>query len=184
MGVLRPVQFGELCLLLSRVGIHAGFVTWGSVSWLMRLPGPHLLFEGLDADPVLMLTASGYRRGSLDMIPTLASQGDPQIRDIVFSTIASITLWFVWKAKCSHILGSGPATTTDTLTGIWLELIYSLWSRWDRAIGSSREAEVRRHSFIRRWARSDIFFTFSQGHIQWMYSPPQWFILHSSYQPP
>ena len=78
-----------VCFLLTRVGVHAGFVTWGSVSWLMPLPGPDLFFVGVDEAPVFLLRASGYRRGSLDMVPPLARQGDPQSRDIVFSTIAT-----------------------------------------------------------------------------------------------
>ena len=173
-----------MCLLLSRVGVHAGFVTWGSIFWLMPFSGLHLFFEGVDVDLEFMLTTSGYSRGSLHMIPTLARQGDSQFRDKVFSTIVCITLWFVWKARCSHILGSEPSSTVDTLTGIWLELIHSLRGQWDTAAGSSRAAEDRRHRFIRRWSRSHILFTFVQGHIQWQYSPPQWFILRSSYQPP
>ena len=82
------------------------------------------------------------------MVLTLARQGDPQSRDNVFSTIASITPWFVWKARYSHILGSGPSTIVDILTGIWLELIYSLQGQWDTTACSSRAAEDRRHGSI------------------------------------
>ena len=58
-----------VALLLSRAGLQAGFLSWGSVLWLLPWPGPHIFFEGEDADPVLMLTATGYSRGSLSMIP-------------------------------------------------------------------------------------------------------------------
>lgn len=115
-----------VCLLLSKVGVHDGFVTWGSVSWLLPLLGPHLFFEGEDEDPIFMLTASGYRKGTLSMIPPLARQGDSHYRDVIFLTIESISLWFLWKAPCSHILRSVCPDIVDTLTKIWLEIVYSL----------------------------------------------------------
>ena len=58
-----------VALLLSRAGLHAGFLSWGSVLWLLPWPGPHIFFEGEDTHPVLMLTTTGYSRGYLSMIP-------------------------------------------------------------------------------------------------------------------
>ena len=57
--------------LLTRAGVHDGFLTWGSVHWLLPDLGPHLFFEGLATDPVFMLTSTGYRRGDLSMIPAI-----------------------------------------------------------------------------------------------------------------
>jgi len=173
-----------ICLLLSRIGVYQGFVTWGSVTWLMQLPGPHLFFEGEDEDPVFRLTVLGYQRGCLSMVPDAARQGDSSSRDPVFVTVVAITLWCVWKARCSHILGAVSSNTTHILSGIWLEIIHTLRSLWDSSASSSRAAQERRHAFIRQWSRSHTFFSFEQGQIRWHFSPPQWFILHSSHQPP
>ena len=63
-----------VCLLLSRMGFQQGFLTWGAVSWLMLSSGPHLFTEGEDADPAFMLTATGYRCGSLGMLPPAARE--------------------------------------------------------------------------------------------------------------
>lgn len=127
---------------MTTTGLHSGFVTWGFVSWLLHDIGPHLTFEGEDEDPVLLLTATSYHRGILGMIPTLAIQTDITLsRSLMFSTIASIIAWCIWKARCSEILSSEPSSTVDTLAKVWSELIHSLRSLWDASTGSSRAAE-------------------------------------------
>lgn len=68
-----------------------GFITWGSVSWLLHYVGPHLAFEGVVEDPVLLLTPTCYRRGFLSMFPPLSLHAvDAQVRCSMFSTIASV----------------------------------------------------------------------------------------------
>ena len=59
-------------LLLYRVGIQQGYVTWGAVSWLQHLPGPHLFFEGEEDDRVFMLFIGDYSCGSPDMLSIVA----------------------------------------------------------------------------------------------------------------
>lgn len=89
-----------VCLLLSRVLTFEGYVTWGFVSWLLQFPGTHLIFEGESADPVFMLSGVTYPLGTLDMLPTSIHQCEPLRREAIFSTVASITLWCIWKARC------------------------------------------------------------------------------------
>ena len=150
-----------MLLLLSRVGVERGHVTWGAVVWLRPRRGPHLFFEGEPTDPVYMLSRTGYLRGTLDMLPRLTRQGGSQRRHTVFSHIASITLWFLWKARCSHILGDSPPFIKKTLSRIWLEIVYTLCSQWDSSAGSSRAAEERRHAFLCYWSSSGLFFKLS-----------------------
>ena len=78
--------------LLSRTGLHTGFLSWGSVLWLLPCPGPHIFFEGEDTDPVLMLTATGYARGLLSMIPHESRQMEHWHRDEVFTVIVAIAM--------------------------------------------------------------------------------------------
>ena len=69
-----PIAFSiwhTMALLFSRDGQHVGFLSWLAVLWLLSWPGPHLFFEGGVIDAVLMLSASGYRRGLLSMIPPI-----------------------------------------------------------------------------------------------------------------
>ena len=143
-----------------------------------------MFFEGEEGDPAFLLSAGGYSRGSLDMLPEDARQGTPGHRYTPFSHIVITTLWYIWKARCSHVLGDSPLSIQDTLTGIWLEMVYTLQHQWDSSAGSSRAAEERRRVFLQHWSHSGTFFTLSQGQIQWHHSPPQWFLLHSSHQPP
>ncbi|MCO5580500.1 hypothetical protein L7F22_034368 [Adiantum nelumboides] len=82
---------------------HFGFVTWGAVTWLQQLSRLHLLYEGLPSDPVFLLTALGYRRGTLDMIPSSVHDVDSYIREARFAMICSSTLWMIWKDELQQL---------------------------------------------------------------------------------
>lgn len=133
--VWRPV-----CLLLTRIGVCQGFVTWGAVLWLLQFMGPHLFFEGEPQDPVFMLDRLTYHRGDLSMLPRAASAVDDQPREPIFPTIASLTLWCIWKTRM-HVLSATPSSSLDTLRIFWSELVHTLRSQWDTAQGPSRAAE-------------------------------------------
>lgn len=173
-----------VCCLLVRIGIHQGFVTWGTVTWLQLSLGSHLVYEGLETDPVFLLTALGYRRGSLDMLSEDIHGVDTQFRDLRFVTVSSITLWVIWKSRCSQVLGMQPSSISDTLREIWSVLLHTLRSQWDASAGSSRAAEERRRRFLRLWARTSVLFSLAGGSITWHYAPPLWFLLHSSHPTP
>lgn len=173
-----------ISLLLSRVGVCQGFVTWGAVSWLLQFSGPHLFFEGEPSDPVFLLGIGTYYRGTLSMIhPSVRDTAD-QDREPIFATIASITLWCIWKARCMHVLSHEPSTSLETLRIIWSELLHTLRSQWDASQGDSRAAQQRRFDFLRTWGRSAEFFHLSSGFMVWHYAMPEWLILHASHQPP
>ena len=106
--------------------MRAGFLNWGTVLWLLPWPGHHLFFEGEDADPVLMLTATGYSRGCLSMIPSASRQMEHWHRDEVFTMIAAIAMWNIWRSRCLHVLSRTHSSTSDTLVMIWVDLIHSL----------------------------------------------------------
>lgn len=133
------------------------------VSWLMLMPGPHLFYEGEDDDPAFTLTGTGYLRGTLSMLPARARHSDPQGRDIVFSTITSITLWCIWKSRCVEVLGSASPSTVHTLSEIWLEIVHTLRSQWDALADSSENGENRRGAFLKQWSRSGFLFSVHQG---------------------
>lgn len=140
-----------ICLLLSRIGIRQGYVTWGTVSWLLLPIGPHIFYEGEPTDPVYLLGTGTYYRGILSMIPDTVRDAIPQSRESIFSTIACITLWCIWKARCMHVLSLEPMDPTENLRIIWSELIHTLRSQWDASQGDSRAADQRRFHFLRTW---------------------------------
>ena len=131
-----------MCCLLVHVGIHQGFVTWGSVTWPQHNLASHLFYEGFDTDRVFLLTSLGYKRGTLDMISKDAHATYAPFKDLRFVTISSITLWVIWKVCCSHILSVQTSSLTDTLREIWSVLLHTLRSQWDLLGGSSRAVEV------------------------------------------
>ena len=178
-------QYGELYAFYYPVLEFAkGFVTWGAVSWLLQFLGPHLFFEGEDSDPVFLLDSTTSRSGQLWMIPRAAHAVEDQLRETIFPTIASITLWCIWKARCMHVLSATPSTPLDTLRIFWSELIHTLRSQWDASQGDSRAAEERRFAFLRSWGRTSMLFHSTSGTLIWHYALPEWIIMQASHQPP
>ncbi|MCO5569891.1 hypothetical protein L7F22_023605 [Adiantum nelumboides] len=53
------------------------------------------------------------------MIPPFVHEVDSYSRDIRFVIICNITLWMIWKVRCSFVLIARPSSTTDTLVQIW-----------------------------------------------------------------
>lgn len=127
---VQPI-WRSVCLLLSRVGVCQGYVSWGAVSWLVQFIGPHLFFEGEALDPVYLLASGTYYRGSLSMLPTSIRDAADQSHEPIFATIASISLWCIWKARCMHVLSAQLSSAADTLRIIWSELLHTLRSQWD-----------------------------------------------------
>ena len=125
----------------------------------------HLFYEGSDTNPVFLLTSLGYKRGTLDMLSEDAYATDARFRDLRFVTISSITLWVIWKVRCSHILSVQPSILTDTLWEICLVLLHTLHSQWDLSGGSSRAAEERRKGFLSLWAWTSVLFSLVGGGI-------------------
>ena len=91
----------------------------------------HLFYEGFARDPVFLLTSLGYKRGTSDMLLEDAHAVGAPFRDLRFVTISSITLWVIWKVRCSHILSAQPSSLTDTLREIWSVLLHTLRSQLD-----------------------------------------------------
>ena len=157
---------------------------WGTVSFLHHLPGPHLPFDAQADGPLLMLRPAGYAMATMEFLPLQQLDFSHLPRDERFSFIVSIFLWCIWKARCSHILSQLSATSADTLGSIWQELIHTLNARWDASTGSTRAAEERREHFVRFWGQTSIFYSMLGSQPQWRYSPPQWFITHTTHRPP
>lgn len=46
-----------------------GYFSWGIVSFLHHLPGPHLHFDAETDGPLLMLRPTGYVMATMEMLP-------------------------------------------------------------------------------------------------------------------
>ena len=106
-----------------------------------------------------------YFGGTLSMIPLSVRDAPEQSREPSIATIAAITLWCIWKARCMHVLSHEPSSPETTLCIIWSELIHTLRSQWDAAQGDSRAAEQRRFAFLR--ALGDLLSSFTTTGASW-----------------
>ncbi|MCO5578790.1 hypothetical protein L7F22_032636 [Adiantum nelumboides] len=95
------------------------------------------------ADPVFLLIALGYRRGTLDMIPHSVDDVDSYNRDARFVMICSITLWMIWKAEQGGVIGI-------TIDGEWAEPLTDT--------DADRDAAQRRMEFQIGWFLDPLFF--------------------------
>lgn len=181
--VHQSLPLGLPCLSCSVESSMSASLQSGCSGWLRYLGigllamHPQLFFDGVDADPVFMLIAFGYQR-LLHMIPKLARQGDPQVRDIVFSTIQPVSPYGLSRKHDVHTfqyLGLLPQWTLSLGVGSSLSPQFG-------ASGIQLQVPLEHaDTFIRRWSR--LVFHLHSGADR-HYSPPQWFLLHSSYRPP
>ena len=113
------------------------------------------------------------------------SKSIPEIRFSHRSLVSVLGVFGRPTVACTHVLSAEPSTTAETLAVIWSELVHSLRSMWEStSSSSSRVPEEKRAHFLRIWGHTSIFFTLQEGRPQWIYTPPQWFHLHTSYQSP
>ena len=143
--------------------------TWGAATW-STISGPALAYE-TEAGSLAVRLHSGQPRlypfSGTEPLPTSSE------RDLRWELVSSLTLWFVWCARCHRVFEGQLEPSAVTVRAIWLELIHTLRGQLDRIQGSSEKAERRRQAFHQTW-QAGPFYTLQPGRVCWHYRPPVW----------
>ena len=77
-----------------------GIYTWGAAAWSTTSDGPALGYES-EASSLAIHFARGQPRAfpSPDFSTTLWTQE----RDLCWELLSSLTLWFIWRARCFRV---------------------------------------------------------------------------------
>ena len=88
-------------------------------------------------------------------------------------TIASITLWNIWKSRCKTSLTGEESRPKETITDLWYDLIRNIRAQYEELEGSLDMVEVASLSFRQSWSDSPLV-DYVDGVPKWCYTTPKW----------
>ena len=95
--------------------ISCGAVAWGTLS------GPAMGYEDT-SDGVILMSQQGFLVTTRSIRASTESRdGDPR-----WELISSLTMWFVWRARCRWIFDQRVIAPAEMIRDLWLELIHTL----------------------------------------------------------
>ena len=100
--------------------------------------------------------------------PDPASQTWTRERDMVWELISSLTLWFLWRARCSRVFEDRQEPPAETVRAIWLDLVHTLRGQYSQL----RTPRSQRHFRYQWW--EGLLYTNSSSGLRWQYRPPLW----------
>ena len=93
--------------------------------------------------------------------------------DMVWSTISSLVVWVLWKARCKCVFQKVKQNAVDLVKEVWLMLIHTLRGQYDAIIGEPEVVIRRQQNFREIWKNAEVFISFGER-IKWRYAPPRW----------
>ena len=76
-------------------------------------------------------------------------QPQKQVRSIqIWRTITTITLWALWKCRCTRLYDAAYIHLSDVLLEIWENLLEVVRGQYDNMHGSPKTVNKRRKSFF------------------------------------
>ena len=64
---------------------------------------------------------------------------EPQIWQLV----SSITIWYIWKARCLNVFQNVTERPAQIIYGIWTEIVHNLRGLLDSIKGNMQQAELK-----------------------------------------
>ena len=92
--------------------------------------------------------------------------------DKVWSTISSLVVWVLWKARCKCVFQKVKQNAVELVKEIWLMLLHTLRGQYE-AITSEPDVVVHKQQFREIWKKAEVFTSFGER-IKWRYAPPTW----------
>ena len=100
---------------------------------------------------------------------------NPQIqtnKPQIWQLVSSITIWYIWKARCLKVFQNMTERPAQIISGIWIEIVHNLRGILDSINGNTHQAELRRVEFHVIWDIG-IFYRRYFGKVEWFYSTPK-----------
>ena len=140
-----------------------GTINRGNVCWLswQAAVDKYEHQEGI----TLVIKAQEILFSTIDNIHSAHINAKAQV---VLELVNPITLWILWKQRCSKVFSNQIVHQTILLQEIWSEVVVTLKSKYDGLRGGFDGVERQRLAFIIQWSSSP--FLESMGlHIRWNY---------------
>ena len=90
----------------------------------------------------------------------------------IWQLVSSITIWYIWKARCLKVFQNVTESPAQIISGIWIEIVHNLRGILDSIKGNTHQAELRRVKFHAIWDIG-IFYRRCFDKVEWFYSTPK-----------
>ena len=93
--------------------------------------------------------------------------------DKVWSTISSLVVWILWKARCKCVFQNVKPNAVELVKEIWLMLLHTLRGQYE-AIHDELDIVFRKQQQFREiWKKVEILSYFGDR-MRGRYAPPKW----------
>ena len=93
--------------------------------------------------------------------------------DKVWSTISSLVVWILWKARCKCVFQNVKPNAVELVKEIWLMLLHTLRGQYEAIHGEPDVVFRKQQQFREIWKKAEIFSYFGDR-MKWRYAPPKW----------
>ena len=112
--------------------------TWGAVLWVVVQDKPMVYEQEEVADSIVM--RHGLMGKKLILLNPQIETNKPQIWQLV----SSITIWYIWKARCLKVLQNVTERPAQIFFGILTEIVHNLRGLLDSSIkGNTQQAKLK-----------------------------------------
>ena len=94
-------------------------------------------------------------------------------RSYVWQIVSSLSLWVLWKARCSKLYNDEDIHVVDQVKSFWNLLVHSVKGEYDRYKGYGNTAIRKRKRLRRVWSAIPIMLD-AGTEVRWNYVPPRW----------
>ena len=93
--------------------------------------------------------------------------------DNVWSTISSLVVWILWKARCKCVFRKVKPNAVQLVKEIWLMFLHTLRGQYEATHGEPDVVFRKQQQFREIWKKAIQVFTFLGDKINWRYAPPK-----------
>ena len=92
---------------------------------------------------------------------------------MVWSTISSLVVWVLWKARCKCVFQKIKQNAVELVKEVWLMLLHTLRGQYDAIVGEPEVVIRKQQQFRKIWQYVEVFTSFGER-IKSRYAPPRW----------
>ena len=139
--------------------------SWGAAVWGI-LHSSLMLYEADDVQEAMTV----HNRRLISVTPF--QQPRKQMRSVqIWKTVTTITLWVLWKCRCSRLYDAAKFGIPEVLFEIWETLLTVVRGQYDNMSGSPENILKKRMKLLHLWRKVPLFVMTNQR-PQWNYHLP------------
>ena len=146
-----------------------GLFSWGMVVWATS----DVMTFQYDSDPRDTVFKIQQKRVSCMQMEQLQVPYVIKNMHIVWELMCTITMWYIWTARCSKVFDDNTVHPVETVRNIWVMAVHTLKGQYDDLISHEPNDKNATLSFLAHW-QNGPFLQLRGGSPIWNFTPPTW----------